>query len=153
MHGEPVFVKQPNSWTCGPAALRNGLVQLLGPHVPSVTDLEWDVDADREGTTAQGMAFGAALHGARIERQITRDADAFYQAVRAHGGPVLLMLGEDGEVAHWVVTERATSRHVWIADSLEEPVLQRQTWRQLGKSLVRQFPEGIRFDLYLLSLR
>jgi hypothetical protein len=157
---------QPNSWTCGPAALRHALLcyqetvdfQLLsiGSLTHCCKGAASDAKLNRDGRCEHGLARAAGNLGYRLKHVLVRAPAEAYKAIRLYldaGAPVLVCCEH---FSHWVTIIRANSRHAWVADSSrdESEHLRRVTWRALLRRVTYGLPDEVRFDLYpLLSAK
>lgn len=138
------FSLQPNSFSCGPAALHNALL-VLGINRPIHTLARLAGTTKRHGTPEAGLSRAANV------RRVACDTPAFAIAnIRAYT-PVLLCVDSDAEgaYAHWIAVVRTTQKYVWVADSSRPgPILRRYTWRQL---MQRFHFYGERYYIYVVN--
>ncbi len=152
---DPAQVRgQPNLYTCGPAALRHALLCHGAAH--SIRDLALLAGTTPEGTDDAQMADAARELGYRLDHILVREPDAAYKTIRElldAQTPVILCVDH---YSHWVCAVKATSRHLWLADSALDgspPPLVRLTWRAALQRLIYGLPDELRFDLYPLMVR
>lgn len=147
---------QHNAWSCGPAALRHGLL-CLGRRVAARRLARMSGCTRRRAPGDEGLRRAAAELGCRLGHEVHASEAPVRRSLRAHlagGAPVLLCVDRDsdGPWAHWIVAVGATARHVTICDSARPgPVVRRMTWRAfLDRACMYHLGEK-RFDLYPLS--
>ncbi len=145
---------QVNQYSCGPTALYHAL-RCYGVLVPIRKLLALSEPSScgcsgnpKDGRCEHQLQTAAALCGFRIDHWVSESAADMYVTLRrflSEGTPVLVSVEAGG---HWICVVKATTRHVWIADSSrdQEEVLQRWTWRELAVAVAYGLPP--RFDLY-----
>ncbi len=140
---------QPNTWTCGPAALRHAL-RCYGVRA-SVKRLAEIAGTTKEGTDEQGLAFAARAYGFKLQRVSRNAAPIARAALLATTGPVLCAVDR---LDHWITVVRTTERSVYYLDSegLDVAKVHRcETWRQFLRRAVDWHPPNeARFDLFPL---
>lgn len=154
----PAFVArvrvQPNSYTCGPVALRHAL---LWHGVPvSVQRIARAARVTKKhGADEHKLARAAEKLGFRL-RHIQRQDCApivclLVRSLAAKKIPVLVCVdrNEDGPWQHWITVVHATARAVTICDSARPgPVVRTITWREFLGRACAWYPGAARFDLY-----
>lgn len=133
---------QPNTWTCGPAALHNAFstVETRPPSIRRIIALSgWSkTTRARAETGMQPEMFARSCRelGYRWVDVSRRDAEMARLEIELTlngGSPMLVCCDRDsnGPFAHWIAVIGCTSRHVHVADSARPgPVDHRYTWRQ-----------------------
>jgi hypothetical protein len=125
---------QPNSWQCGPFALKHALLALgIFAHEDELTRLAGSTEV--RGTNERQLGRAARLFGARLLMERRKDpgaAQASLQARLAHGHPVLLCIDQ---WEHWVTAVAADGREVVIFDSKYDVPLRIEPWETLSARL------------------
>lgn len=149
---------QPRKNWCGPAALRNAFLW-LGKRV-CVRRIARLAGSDWRGTDEGQLARAASALGGVIRHVKATTPEEAWTVLRglldgAAATPVLMCVNHYG---HWIVAVKASTRHVWICDSVGQwdgpsdlPVYQRHAWRPLLRRVCYGLPDEIRFDFYPLS--
>jgi hypothetical protein len=125
---------QPNSWQCGPFALKHGLLaygifaheDLLAKVAGSTVEL---------GTDDRQLAKTARDYGCNLLVERYRTAFAAKRALRRHLAvhiPVLLCLDQWD---HWVTAVGADDTHVVVLDSHYDTVVRLEPWRGVLRRL------------------
>lgn len=121
---------QPNAWSCGPTALYNALLALGVPcGLSSLCNMA--ACTKEHGASEAGLKMAAWYYGVQFCTEVCTSHEFARACVRARH-PLLVCVDRDsdGPYAHWIAVVKATSRHVWVADSARPgPVLRRLTWR------------------------
>jgi hypothetical protein len=130
---------QPNSWTCGPFALKHALLA-LGVFAREEELARAAGSTERLGTDEPGLRRAARLHGAelRLVRE-TRPAPAREALSQwlGRGVPVLLCLDQ---WEHWVTVVTADAQQVVIFDSKYDAPLRSEPWTAMLDRLVCRRP-------------
>lgn len=153
---------QPNAWTCGPAALRHGMlwhltyVRCPAPAVDIRQLAELSLTTccekgkERDGRCEHGLQNAAKELDFRLDHVWHSTPTAAYRAIREylHESPVLVCVDHSN---HWLTIVRATARHAFIVDSSRGGDLhQRLTWRLMLTRLAYGLPGSMEFHLYPL---
>lgn len=125
---------QPNSWTCGPFALKHALLALglfvSEDELASVAGSTEEKGTDEPGLRRAGRAYGVQL---RLERGTHADKSrrelARWLGLRL---PVLLCLDQWD---HWVTAVAANAEHVVLFDSKYDAPLRAEPWGPLLERL------------------
>ncbi|MGH7547134.1 MAG: hypothetical protein ACREMM_03030 [Gemmatimonadales bacterium] len=135
---------QPNSWTCGPFALKHALLAF------GVFAREDDLarvagSTERHGTDEPGLRRAARAHGVELRAQRERElrvADRELRAWLGRGMPVLLCLDQ---WEHWVTAVAMDGEHVILFDSKYEAPLRAEPWEPVLARLAcrRRYLRGI----------
>jgi len=130
--------RQPNTYTCGPASLRHGLllfkerfsIRRVARHARCNSRKRW---AHEWNLIAAAKKLGFKMFEMKFTTSKLTIATIRYYLKR--GCPVLLCVDKDasGPYQHWVAIMHATYRYVWVADSgrTEYPILLQNTWHEL----------------------
>ena len=121
---------QPNSWTCGPFALKHGLLA-LGVFAREDALASAAGSTEQYGTDEPGLRRAARLHGAELRTERWTNAHAAHRAAVAwldRWVPVLLCLDQ---WEHWVTAVAADAEHVILFDSKYDAPL-----REIGRAHV-----------------
>jgi hypothetical protein len=128
----PGFYPQPNTWTCGPYALKHALVALGRPvdaqELASTAKTHW-----WSGTDEIQLARAAREHGCDLilKRRGTPDtARRELISLLREQTPVLLCVDR---WEHWITVVRYEDRRFVVIDSELDPVLNVLTWAELRK--------------------
>lgn len=119
---------QPNSWTCGPFALKHALLAF------GVFAREDDLArvagcTEQHGTDEPGLRRAARAHGVELRVQREREPAAADRALRTwlgRGTPVLLCLDQ---WEHWVTAVAMDGEHVIVFDSKYDAPLRAEPWQ------------------------
>jgi len=131
---------QPNSWQCGPFALKHGLIALgIYAHEDDLARIAGSTE--KNGTDDRQLARAAQTHGCALP--VVRRSHAW--AARreldhwfARGAPVLLCLDQ---WEHWVTAVSADAEHVVVLDSqFDNAVLRLERWERIAERLVFRRP-------------
>jgi hypothetical protein len=149
---------QPNSWQCGPFALKHGLLAHgVFVHETDITGVAGTTEAD--GTDDRQLARAALAFGGVL--QVLRFRTAF-GARRALGRmlrantPVLLCVDQWD---HWVTAVSADAQHVVVLDSHYDTVVRLEPWNGFVRRIAYRAPRGtwLRrlpvYDLHPLAVR
>jgi len=122
--------KQPNSYSCGPFALKHALVALgrLADEqaIVKATNPHWWAGTDEVKLARAARAFGCDLP---MVRRTNQDL-AWNSLVRALDQELPVILCVD-DWMHWITVARHEGGRFVVIDSNEEPVLGVMTWPQL----------------------
>jgi hypothetical protein len=126
---------QPNSWQCGPFALKHGLLALgIHAHEDQLTRIA--SSSETNGTDEYQLARAAHAHGCTLSVVRRFHAAAAQQELDhwfARGIPVLLCLDQ---WEHWVTALAADREHVVVLDSqFDNAVLRVETRDRVGERL------------------
>jgi hypothetical protein len=129
---------QPNSWQCGPFALKHALLALgIFAHEDELARLAGSTEV--RGTNERQLGRAARLYGARLLMERRRDpagARAALQVRLDAGQPVLLCLDQ---WEHWVTAVSADDREVVVFDSKYDVPLRLEPWDAVtGRLAFRQ---------------
>jgi hypothetical protein len=129
---------QPNSWQCGPFALKHGLLALgIFSHEDDLSRVARSTEA--LGTDESQLARAASSYGCDLDlvrRRTARGARRALAAWLARGVPVLLCVDQWD---HWVTAVASDADRVVILDSYYPTVLRLEPWSQvLGRLAYRQ---------------
>jgi hypothetical protein len=127
---------QPNSWQCGPFALKHGLLALgIYTHEDELARIAGSTD--KNGTDDWQLARAAQVHGCTLSVVRRSHAWAARQELEhwfARGVPVLLCLDQ---WEHWVTVVSADAEHVVVFDSqFDNAVLRLERWDRIVERLV-----------------
>jgi len=125
---------QPNSWTCGPFALKHGLLA-LGVFAREDALASAAGSTEQHGTDEPGLRRAARLHGAELGVERWTNPRAARRAVVAwldRWVPVLLCLDQ---WEHWVTAVAADAEHVILFDSKYDAPLRAEPWAPLLERL------------------
>jgi hypothetical protein len=127
---------QPNSWQCGPFALKHGLLALgVYAHEDALARLAGSTE--QLGTDDRQLARAALAHGCTLTLERRAHAWAARQEINqwfARGLPLLLCLDQ---WEHWVTAVSADREHVVVFDStFDHAVLRLEPWERLIERLV-----------------
>ncbi|HEU5261934.1 MAG TPA: hypothetical protein VFU41_11000 [Gemmatimonadales bacterium] len=135
---------QPNSWTCGPFALKHALLAF------GVFAREDDLarvagSTEQHGTDEPGLRRAARAHGVelRVQRELEpRAADRELRAWLDRGMPVLLCLDQ---WEHWVTAVAMDGEHVILFDSKYDAPLRAEPWEPVLTRLAcrRRYLRGV----------
>lgn len=151
-------VKQPNSHTCGPIALRNALLRYERFSPAEV--IRACRPSKRNGCNEHALTRGAQRLGYDLQPFTCTTPGMFRAQIRwwiRRNVPSLVCLDRDssGYWVHWVAIVHATARHAYICDSSGDapPDPQRLPWSQFlarAITITRLTPHSRteRFDLY-----
>jgi len=128
----PGFYPQPNTWTCGPYALKHALVALgrmvEADDIAATARTHWWSGTDEIRLARAAREFECDLV---LERRA--DADEARKLLVEHlreQTPVLLCVDE---WAHWITVVRTEDRRFVVIDSEMDPVLSIHTWPELKR--------------------
>lgn len=125
---------QPNSWQCGPFALKHALLAVgRFAHEEELTRLA-GADASH-GTDDTGLARAARAHGCKLRLVRRKDAAAARSALTttlARGMPALLCLDH---WEHWVAAVGVEGDQFVLFDSHFDQPLRVEPWDRLGRRL------------------
>ena len=135
---------QPNSWTCGPFALKHGLLA-LGVFAREDALASAAGSTEQYGTDEPGLRRAARLHGAELRTERWTNAHAAHRAAVAwldRWVPVLLCLDQ---WEHWVTAVAADAEHVILFDSKYDAPLRAEPWAPLLERLAcrRRYLGGV----------
>jgi len=135
---------QPNSWTCGPFALKHALLA-LGVFAREDELARVAGSTQQHGTDEPGLRRAARAHGVELRVQREREPRAADQGLRAwlgRGVPVLLCLDQ---WEHWVTAVAADGEHVIMFDSKYDAPLRAEPWEPLLTRLAcrRRYVRGL----------
>lgn len=123
---------QPNTWSCGPFALKHALVALgrlvHERDIAKIAHPHWWAGTDEIRLAAAARAFGCELP--TIPR---RDPEAARKSLIGYlrrKVPVILCVDDWG---HWLTVVHHESGRFVVVDSLSDPVLTVMTWPELHK--------------------
>jgi hypothetical protein len=143
------FASQPNTWECGPYALRHALLAL--GVVAEGGELRRVSGATEEGADERDLARAAAHFGCVLDSARLHDAAAAGRALRGYvqdRRPVLLCV--DGW-AHWITVVGMEDDRVVVLDSKPGPVWQIVPWPTLARRLAYASSRGrVWYDLHPL---
>lgn len=125
---------QPNAWTCGPFALKHGLLA-LGVFAREDELARAAGSTETLGTDETGLRRAARLHG--TELRLVRDTRpegvrAILARWLARRVPVLLCIDQ---WEHWITAVAADDAHVVVFDSKYDTPLRREPWEALLERL------------------
>jgi hypothetical protein len=127
---------QPNSWQCGPFALKHGLLA-LGTYAHEDELARIAGSTEKSGTDDWQLARAAQAHGyalSVVRRAHPRAARQELDQWFARGVPVLLCLDQ---WEHWVTAVSADGDQVVVFDSqFDNAVLRLERWERLAERLV-----------------
>jgi ABC-type bacteriocin/lantibiotic exporter with double-glycine peptidase domain len=110
-----VFKQQETHFTCGPAAIRNCLIQ-LGIEPPSELNMRVFCNTDKEGTNMSGLKSGAKHSGLLFKEIYSRSSDVFgrklLKALKA-GHPCIILVDS---TTHWIAAVQYKKRKIKIVD-------------------------------------
>jgi hypothetical protein len=149
---------QPNSWQCGPFALKHGLLAHgVFVHEADITRVAGTTET--EGTDDRQLMRAALAFGGVLQFQRYRSAFAARRALGrllAANTPVLLCVDQWD---HWVTAVGADAEHVVVMDSHYGTVLRLERWATLLRRVAYRDPHGgwLRrfpvYDLHPLAVR
>lgn len=126
---------QPNSWQCGPFALKHGLLALgLFTHEDELARLAGSTE--RDGTDELGLGRAARALGCELELLRCRNAESARQTLTrelAQGIPVLLCIDQWD---HWVTAVAERDGEFVLFDSYFDNVLRIEPWERLRRRVV-----------------
>jgi hypothetical protein len=127
---------QPNSWQCGPFALKHGLLALgVYAHEDALARIAGSTE--QLGTDDRQLARAALAHGCTltlVRRAHSRSARREMSQWFARGLPLLLCLDQ---WEHWVTAVSADREHVVVFDStFDHAVLRLEPWERVMARLV-----------------
>lgn len=126
---------QPNSWQCGPFALKHGLLALgLFAHEDELARLAGS--SERDGTDEVGLGRAARALGCDLEVLRCRTAESARGTLTrqlARGVPVLLCIDQWD---HWVTVVAERDGEFVLFDSYFDNVLRIEPWERLQRRLV-----------------
>ena len=141
---------QPNTYTCGPAALRHAL-RCYGVRASVRRLAELAGTTPEAGTDEQGLAFAAQAYGFKLQHVSRNAAPIARAALLATVGPVICTVDR---LEHWITVVASTARAVHYLDSEgvdPKQVNRRVPWREFLRRAVDWYPPNEpRFDLYPL---
>jgi len=149
---------QPNSWTCGPFALKHGLLA-LGVFAREDDLARVAASTERHGTDEPGLRRAARAHGVELRLRRATEPHAAGEELRrwlASGVPVLLCLDQ---WEHWVTAVAVDDDQVVVFDSKYDAPLRIESWQQLMERLAchRRPRWGLRtrtlYDLHPITPR
>ena len=131
----PIYA-QPNSWQCGPFALKHGLLALgVYTHEDELARIAGS--SEQLGTDDKQLARAAGEYGCVLSLVRRSRASAARQELErwlARGNPVLLCLDQ---WEHWVTAVSADAHHVVVFDSqFDDAVLRLEPWERVLARLV-----------------
>ena len=149
---------QPNSWQCGPFALKHGLLAHgVFVHEEDITTVagttETDGTDDRQLMRA-ALAFGGVLQCRRYRTPF--GARRVLAQLLAAEIPVLLCVDQWD---HWVTAVNADAEHVVVLDSHYDTVVHLEPWGPFVRRIAYRDPRGSWlhrlpvYDLHPLSVR
>ncbi len=135
---------QPNSWQCGPFALKHALITLgIFTHEDRLTEL---AGSTVEGTDEIELARAAGAWGCDLLTVRRRHAWSAWRELRtllARGAPVLLCLDQWD---HWVTVVAEERDRVMVFDShYDHPVLRIEPWAHVARRLAYRVPRRLGF--------
>jgi hypothetical protein len=149
---------QPNSWQCGPFALKHGLLAHgVFVHEEDITKIAGTTESD--GTDDRQLARAAKAFGGVIECRRFRTAFGARRALArllAAQVPVLLCVDQWD---HWVTAVGADAEHVAVLDSHYDTVVRLEPWEPLMRRVAYRDPHGSWlhrlpvYDLHVLAVR
>lgn len=126
---------QPNSWQCGPFALKHGLLA-LGIHAHEDELSRIADSSERNGTDDYQLARAAQVHGCALSAVRRFHAAAAQQELDhwfGRGIPVLLCLDQ---WEHWITAVSADAEHMVVLDSqFDNAVLRIETRDRVAERL------------------
>jgi hypothetical protein len=149
---------QPNSWQCGPFALKHGLLAHgVFVHEEDITKVAGTTETD--GTDDRQLARAAQAFGGVLECRRFRTAIGARRALArllAAQVPVLLCVDQWD---HWVTAVGADAEHVAVLDSHYDTVVRLEPWGPLVRRIRYRDPHGSWvhrlpvYDLHVLAVR
>ncbi|HEX9631615.1 MAG TPA: hypothetical protein VGA02_04040 [Gemmatimonadales bacterium] len=149
---------QPNSWQCGPFALKHGLLAHgVFVHEADITKVAGTTETD--GTDDRQLARAAQAFGGVLQCRRYRTAFGARRALRrllAAQVPVLLCVDQWD---HWVTAVGADAQHVAVLDSHYDTVVRLEPWGPFVRRIRYRDPRGgwLRrlpvYDLHPLAVR
>jgi hypothetical protein len=150
------FYPQPNTWQCGPFALKHALA-ILGKFVDEKT-LTKQARTTRGGTDERMLSRAAKAVKTKLVEFRRTNEDAAYRALTKNleqGLPCLICINQWG---HWVtiVGFNARENRFVVLDSEKDPVVRLPTWTELKRrwAYVEYLKSGERreyYDLYVVK--
>lgn len=125
---------QPNSWTCGPFALKHGLLA-LGVFAREDDLARMAASTERHGTDEPGLRRAARAHGVELRLRRATEPRAAGEELRrwlGSGVPVLLCLDQ---WEHWVTAVAVEGDQMVVFDSKYDAPLRIESWGQLMERL------------------
>ena len=123
---------QPNDWTCGPFALKHGLISLgrlvSGDKLTRLAGSRWWSGTDEIGLAAAARANECDL--GMVRKRSPEKARKELISLLREGVPVVLCVDD---WAHWITVVGVERSNFVVVDSNMEPVLNVLTWAQLRK--------------------
>jgi len=130
---------QPNSWQCGPFALKHGLLAHgVFVHEEDITAVAGTSEAD--GTDDRQLARAAQAFGGVLQLHRHRTVFGARRALRrllAANTPVLLCVDQ---WEHWVTAVGADADHVVVMDSHYDTVVRLEPWRPFLRRIAYRDP-------------
>ncbi len=150
------FYPQPNTWQCGPFALKHGLA-ILGQFVDEKA-ISRKAKTTRGGTDEKMLSRAAKAFKTKLIEFRLVDEDAAYRRLTQYlekGLPCLICINQWG---HWVtiVGFNSRSKQFVVLDSEKDPVVRLPKWGELKRRWVytEYTSSGEKkqyFDLYVLK--
>jgi hypothetical protein len=146
--------RQPNTYSCGPFALKHALVALgrLADEqaIGKVANPHWWGGTDEVKLARAARAFGCDLP---LVRRTDEDR-AWYSLTRALDSELPVILCVD-DWMHWLTVARHEGGRFVVIDSNEEPVLTVMTWPQLRNrwKYVEEGEPRALYDLHVVKPR
>jgi len=149
---------QPNSWQCGPFALKHGLLAHgVFVHEADITKVAGTSETD--GTDDRQLARAALAFGGVLQLDRYRTAFGARRALSrllAWNTPVLLCVDQWD---HWVTAVGADADHVVVMDSHYDTVVRLEPWGPFLRRIAYRDPHGTWlhrrpvYDLHPLAVR
>ena len=150
------FYPQPNTWQCGPFALKHALA-ILGQFVDEKA-ISRKARTTRGGTDEKMLSRAAKAFKSKLIEVRLVDEDAAYRRVTSYldkGLPCLMCINQWG---HWVtiVGYNSRSKRFVVLDSEKDPVVRLPAWTELKRrwAYTEYLPTGEKkqyYDLYVVK--